>query len=359
MNTMENYAAQKTSAETLANINVLLQEQSKTKKSASYPSSHVFYDMYNSFASTLSTDEKMSLHAFFHSCEKSLGEARAKNINSSQFWLDYTHQFYENFDDNVKTAMSILYFPAIGFHKYVQNNYAEAIAYTEKAIAAIDILKQEDMRFIIASKTEQYVNICRVLFAKKDYDKAFAESGNLLLYVLTGNTSSSTYTFQDEVFVKNLDTPMYKTMVNYVTNELITKLYKLGDEYNEQKKLQQLFSPIWNALASGDSFAMMGYKEFVQSLQYYVEGNYTNFLEQIEEVLSLEYEIPNMLQYLIFDKLQLLENKIAYPEFATLKANIAHYYKQALEFNPTDLVKNTHNSSPLRKLINEAEPSSN
>lgn len=359
MNTMENYTTQKTNVETLANINALLQEQSKTKKSTSYPSSHVFYNIYNSFASTLSTDEKMSLHAFFHSCEKSLGEARAKNINSSQFWLDYTHQFYENFADNVKTAMSILYFPAIGFHKYVQSDYAEAIAYTEKAIAAIDILKQEDMRFIIASKTEQYVNICRVLFAKKDYDKAFEESGNLLLYVLTGNTSSSTYTFQDESFVKNLDAPMYKTMVNFVTNELIRKLYKVSAEHNTQRFLQHLFAPLWDTMSFENSFVMIGYKEFVKALQYYVEGNYTNFLEQIEEVLSLEYEIPNMLQYLIFDKLQLLENKIAYPEFATLKENIAHYYKQALEFNPTDLVKNTHNSSPLRKLINEVEPSSN
>jgi hypothetical protein len=320
-----------------------------TKKK--WHSFNIFNKMYEKVESELSLDLALSLHFTFSTCYKSLEDARNLNLNSSQFWLEYLN--YSNPKETTNSALirNSITLPAFAFHKYADKNYNGAISELELAIYDMDVFgKENNMPLMLSACAEQYMNVCRVMFKMGNNEEAFKQLGKLLYFLHTGENSLP-ISFGKWTQIDMLEEDIRLSMINFITNDSLKKLFYTDNYVGDNVTLLNVLFFDFFKNENAENKYYYTYRQFVHSINYYLNNDYWNFLHTIFVNIKHINTLPNLLQSLIYDSLIKVAADIQYGNQITLGNNIT-YYQEFLEIKTVFLnKKEAFLKSPLRQSL--------
>ena len=244
---------------------------------------NIFDNILNFYKKGLS-DEQVSKFIYLSSCaEKALDEARGKRVKSAYVWIKTFEASSKSLPIELHHISNTLYYPALSFVKYASGDYEGAISDVSHSLITLRKINEDGLTLAMSAWFEQYLNTCRVLFASKDYDKAFSESANLIYFMVSGEYR------MDESLVylpgyKNLDKQETMSMIRYVTDAVIVKLCSLKEVDEMGKGFKIIFHNLIEYFYENN--IENDYYYFLQAISSYFNGANDNFVEFFDKAIN-------------------------------------------------------------------------
>lgn len=304
----------------------------KDSKIMSFDRDHIFFEILEHLSKDISSEEKVSMFYLFNSYQKALEEARYGNSSSAQYCIQYINSLHFEFSADVKKGMDSLYFPVEAFVQYMNKKHDDAIRSLETSIKLLDNLEKNGIEGMLSAKTEQILNIGRVLLSQGNFEEMNIIISDLILFLAYGKPCNFLDAYSKEVLEKETLQERLAT-IDYVLSSILGKILHSNSSTSEEKrkKIRNLFLMLWDYNQTTPS-AITGFDNAIDLIKHLMNDDHSEFLIHFDTFRkNLDY-IPKQIQYVILEGFKEIYSQ--YGNDNNLESILTNYYKNILKINP-------------------------
>lgn len=305
--------------------------------------SHPYKNTFNIFDKILEfyrlglSNEQVSKFTYLSSCaEKALNEARDKRIKSAYVWIKTFDANQKSVPAELRHISNTLYYPALSFVKYASGDYEGAINEVRQSLITLKRINGDGLALAMSAWFEQYLNTCRILFAARDYNKAFSESANLIYFMVSGNYEMDESLIYSAGY-KTLERKEIMSMVRYVTDSIIVKLCNLNDIESLTNGFNITFGKLIKYFYDTNE-VNNDYYYYLQSILNYINGPDDHFVIIFNKAINCPNNESSLYLKALAIKLMIAHVKCQYSEISSeLVDNLELFAASKLPLNGRSL----------------------
>jgi len=307
---------------------------------------HIFFDILDKLSEVIKDgNEVISIYFTFNCYQKALDYSRLKQHSIAEYWINYINSKTFNLTELSKKSMQALYFPMISYYEYNLENYDLSIRYLEKSFDLLLKLEKNDgINEVFWARMEQYLNLSRIYFSKKDTNKGIDIGCELINYFLTKKIDSKLIEGNDKILNHEKHNELYLT-INYNIDSILRRIYFY--KYNSEKK-DLLIKFLTKINVDNNDFNELN--QAISLLIKILKNRNINRISSIDVFFTKNInlrKVPSLLLYIILEEFFNTVNSVNYKNKKQLRLDINDYYESVgISYN-----KNIKNSSIIEKEI--------
>ncbi|MBV8254761.1 MAG: hypothetical protein JO154_19325 [Chitinophaga sp.] len=279
---------------------------------------HIFHEVMEYCRSYATPQEMMDMRFHFVQYEKCLDAARGKDLQLSQYWLDYVATYPLEIGEVGKMGIGILEYPTKAFHAYASRDYSAATAHMKTSLEVLDSFYQHGFIAAGKAKLEQTLNLYKVYMKGGDFTNAISTATHLLNFVCCNRQNEG---FQQNMEIMFKDNPVgWAHSIKWYSDKVIKELLYI-DASTQRKIISALVDKV--DLSACSTPSLVGAWKMLAAYNDAPSAFIAAFIDCPEfDRLAIS------IQYLLLQRLSTIVAELNPEAYGTLTDYLDSYYKQ-------------------------------